>query len=252
MSKKHHFFWDVGAAEFSPLALTSLAFWTRGDLGTYQSEGGAAATLDGDPIGQWQDQSGNTRHAVQATTALKPTLRPTAVASQPSDEGDGGDILVTPSFALAAVHCFVILKIASHASVRMVVEHGSDAFNNPGFAIITGAPGGGAGTSVKGDSARVIVAAPSADWWNDGTVVCAEVRASSAGVSIYKNGALGASSATDPGAISSQVLNLFARTGAAIGTVGHVAEVVLCSAVQSAGDITDLYAYFTDRYGITF
>lgn len=239
------------ASGITPAALTSLAFWTRGDLGTFASAGGSASSVDG-AVGEWQDQSGNSRHAAQSTAGAKPTLRAASVGGQYAVEGDGGDILITPSFSLAAVHCFVILKIANHASVRLVLEHSANVISNNGFWIGTGSAVDGGGSWVRGASASVFVQAPSNNWWNDGNVVCAEIRAGAAGIGIYKNGSLGASSATNPGAISSQPLHLFARSGPTLGTVGAVAEVVICAAVQDSTKIAGIYAYFAARYGITF
>src|SRR5262249_3142078 len=60
----------AAASIFDPLTLTNLSLWLKGDAGTYQDSGFVTpATADGDPVGGWQDQSGNVRHFAQATAA---------------------------------------------------------------------------------------------------------------------------------------------------------------------------------------
>ncbi len=60
---------------FDPSTLAPLNYWFEGDQATYQTAGGAAAILDADPAGQWQDLSGNGRHLVQATAGSRPVVK---------------------------------------------------------------------------------------------------------------------------------------------------------------------------------
>ncbi len=66
---------DTGGSSLSPDQVTTatLKYWLKADAGTFQSSGGSAATADGDPVGEWQDQSGNAFHVTETTN--KPTLR---------------------------------------------------------------------------------------------------------------------------------------------------------------------------------
>jgi hypothetical protein len=58
-----------------PTSLPGMLYWFEGDQLTFQTSGGAAAVADSDPVGEWQDLSGNARHLVQASATLRPLLR---------------------------------------------------------------------------------------------------------------------------------------------------------------------------------
>jgi hypothetical protein len=61
---------------FSPLSLSPALWLDASDSGSlFQSNGGAAASNDGDPVGYWMDKSGNGKHATQTSGTNKPTLK---------------------------------------------------------------------------------------------------------------------------------------------------------------------------------
>jgi len=79
------------STNFSPADVEGLVLWLEDDSGVYQSNGGAASGV-GDPVGYWQDKSGQDNHVEQFIASLKPTLRADGV------EFDGaGDNLVRGS-----------------------------------------------------------------------------------------------------------------------------------------------------------
>jgi len=58
-----------------PTDLSGLALWLKSDTGLWQDTAGTVpATAHGDPVGRWDDQSGNNRHATQATAGARPTI----------------------------------------------------------------------------------------------------------------------------------------------------------------------------------
>lgn len=68
--------WRGQAASFSPLSLSPALWLDASDASTlYQSNGGAAAAADGDPVGCWLDKSGNARHLTQTSGTNKPLLK---------------------------------------------------------------------------------------------------------------------------------------------------------------------------------
>lgn len=83
----------ASAPAFSPTDIAGLKYWVKADAGTNQSAGGAAATADGDPVGEWQDQSSNAQHLAQSTAANKPVLKTGAngINSKPVVRFDGTD-----------------------------------------------------------------------------------------------------------------------------------------------------------------
>lgn len=103
----------AAAAPFAPTDIAGLALWLKADAGTFQSSGGSAATSDADPVGEWQDQSGNARHLTQATGSVKPTLRLAVQNGLPVIRFDGtDDFLEIPDFltGFTAAEIFVVVK----------------------------------------------------------------------------------------------------------------------------------------------
>lgn len=65
----------VGAARYNPGALGATVWW-KGDGDYWQDSARTTRALaDGDPIGSWDDASGNSRHALQATAGSRPLLK---------------------------------------------------------------------------------------------------------------------------------------------------------------------------------
>lgn len=62
-------------AFFSPASLPNLIVWLDGQRGLWKDTAGtSAATLNGDAVARWDDQSGHGNNALQATAARRPTL----------------------------------------------------------------------------------------------------------------------------------------------------------------------------------
>ena len=70
-------FWqNHNAPSFDPLSLSPALWLDASDSATlFQSNGGAAASADGDPVGYWLDKSGNGRHLTQTSGINKPLLK---------------------------------------------------------------------------------------------------------------------------------------------------------------------------------
>ena|SRR3990167_5968601 len=68
---------------FSPLDLPGLQFWVKSDAIT--------GLADADPVGDWNDQSGNANHATQSTAAKKPTYKTNIQNGRPIVRFDGVD-----------------------------------------------------------------------------------------------------------------------------------------------------------------
>lgn len=93
----------AASGAFSPADLAGLAVWLKADAGTLQTAGGAAASADGDPVGQWQDQSGNGWHFAQATAAKRGTLKLNIQNGRPVVRLDGvDDYLSSTAVSLAS------------------------------------------------------------------------------------------------------------------------------------------------------
>ena len=96
-----------------------LKLWLRADRGLFQDSGGTTpATADGDPVGLWQDGSGQGNHVSQATASKRPTLRLGVTPSgRPVVRFDGVDdwLGAASNFISGWTqgHLFARLKVAS-------------------------------------------------------------------------------------------------------------------------------------------
>lgn len=70
------------AGTFAPDQLTGLQLWLHA---------GTLALNNNDPVSIWSDQSGNARHATQATTSLQPLYKTGVINGRPVVRGDGVD-----------------------------------------------------------------------------------------------------------------------------------------------------------------
>lgn len=92
----------AAAAPFAPTDVAGLKLWLKADGTLWQDSARTTpATLDGDPVGAWDDGSGAGNHALQATAAARPTLRLTVQNGRPAVRSDGvDDRLQTGAFVL--------------------------------------------------------------------------------------------------------------------------------------------------------
>lgn len=64
------------AAAFSPSDITGLVGWWKADGTLWQDSGRTTpVTADGDPVGAWDDASGNGNHVIQATAGARPLYK---------------------------------------------------------------------------------------------------------------------------------------------------------------------------------
>jgi hypothetical protein len=88
---------------FTPDKLTGLKEWLKADAGLFKDTGGTTpATLDGDLIALWKDQSGNGNDLPQATSGLRPALKLALQNGMPVIRFDGSSSYLGPAvFAVA-------------------------------------------------------------------------------------------------------------------------------------------------------
>lgn len=97
----------------------------RADAGLYQTTGGAAATAHGDPVGEWQDQSGNARHLSQSTTTKRPLLDLTTRAGYPHLDFDSTDDALQRIITLnSPVTAFVVGEYKSVQGNKAILRTG--------------------------------------------------------------------------------------------------------------------------------
>lgn len=106
---------QFGEVAFSPLDL-SPALWLAADEEVYSDAGTTAAVAE-DPVQQWNDLSGNDRHASQATLAARPLFKTNVLNGKPVLRFDGVDDWMRT----------VAYSQSQPLSILAVVEFGTDS-----------------------------------------------------------------------------------------------------------------------------
>lgn len=111
---------------------SSLALWLVGDNGTFQSAAGSTtASANNDPVGRWEDRSGNGRNVTQATTARLPALHTSALNGHATllfDNTTSGseDFLrsatISPALAQPLTLFAVALKSGSGSTAQTIID----------------------------------------------------------------------------------------------------------------------------------
>lgn len=79
-----------GGAGFVPTEVAGLLLWLKGDTGVY-SDAGTTPAVNTDPVYQWNDQSGNANHVLQATLGLRPLYATNIQNGKAVIDFDGSD-----------------------------------------------------------------------------------------------------------------------------------------------------------------
>lgn len=85
---------------FAPTDIANLVLWLKADGTKWQdSARTTSATADGDPVGAWDDESGNSSHVLQGTSGYRPTLKTGLINSLPAIRFDGYDDIMSASIS---------------------------------------------------------------------------------------------------------------------------------------------------------
>jgi len=134
----------------------SNVLWLKSDIGTFSDAGITAAVAAGS-VQQWNDQSGNLKHAIQTTANLKPSLQNNIFNSQPALRFDGSNDCLLAS----------AVTTANLASVFAIVRFSSLPSPNPG--IIQASPTGlGFSTNAGDKSIGMWVNSTNSNIWGRG------------------------------------------------------------------------------------
>lgn len=206
------------------------SFPTAGLLGWWKADAGV--TKDGsDKVSQWDDQSGNGKHLVQATGARQPTWAASVLSGLPAISFPSGTGLPFPT-------------LTGVLSIYVVVTYPNSTWN--GNSTLLSGAGGGA-------------AFPPEMWgfsggtqWQFNPLVGlyrrnGSVRAVNESISPLNRSHLIVGYASSARVFTSQMLgnwtDYFSRW------LGHVHELAVWNAQLSGGDITSVENYATSRYG---
>lgn len=96
----------------NPQNIAGLKVWLKSDAGVF-SDAGTTPAVNLDPVQQWNDQSGNANHLVQATAGSRPQFKTPNLNGRPTVKFDGvDDILIATFTALAQPNTlFVVMNV---------------------------------------------------------------------------------------------------------------------------------------------
>ena len=128
----------------NPASIPGLQLWLDATRGLFDAtSGGSPVTTDGASVARWEDQSGNSRNASQATSGNRPILKTSVQGGKNGIRFDGiNDFMATSSFAHSVpltlfLACKRLSNTGSSGDFNRIIEHGS----NDGTAIVTRATG---------------------------------------------------------------------------------------------------------------
>jgi hypothetical protein len=249
------------ASDLVPTSIGGLALWLdASDASTLYdaTSGGSLVAADG-AVARWEDKSGNSRHATQTTSGLRPLRR---ISQQNGRDALAfvDDWLNTPAFAGSqASTTFAVLALTEASGTDIAVGWASSYqspspggqsiyFNAGKFAALHN--GGSSGVYLTGRESNAAVGL--------NTFVCVAQRTDGthAGHKLFLNGNEPASTATftsNPGTFTK------AATSCGIGAYNNgvtpitakIAEVLLYTATLSDTDRAAVVAYLMAKWGIS-
>lgn len=223
----------TGGAFFSPTSISGLQLWHSAlDVisGTEPS--------NNDPVGTWQDLSGNGYHLTQATSTKKPTYKTNIInTDKPGIYFDGGDSLISTTAAVSQGNTWVLIcrpetgwdYIFDGNTTRQLMDD-----NGGPLRMFAGSSFDTSLNPTEGSDYFLF------GFYN--------------GASSYLRHNGTDTSTGNPGSNGFKDLILGARTGDSSWFIGYIFEILLYDSVLSSEQISNLETYFKDasRYGSIF
>lgn len=228
-------FFTLGATTLAlPGGLFGAQFWVKGDVGV-------TGTTD---VSQWDDQTGNGKHAVQTTPAVQPTLVTNAINSH-----------ALIDFTTATDYFNITSPPANLNSTAFIV--GVPKVNTTWRTFLRGAAGdhpmivltGGTQLGYYDASAGAFLNGGFTWLQNETAIVALEMRAGD--VNFRKNGAQGAS--INSINLAGQALSFLGNLGGGNQAAGRIAETIIfntASALTTA-EKEQVETYLAIKYGVT-
>jgi len=234
--------------------------WLKADAGVY-SDAGITPATNGQPVQQWNDQSGNNYHLSQLTAGVKPTLASTSVNGKPALLFDGDDMLSSLSQinwnSTTNNDIFIVCK--STSPDNMLIESSpSTVANNGAFYIIDNYTAGGYGVTgaLKGTNGSFRTFKNSG-----GFIACTKIYQITQDMNLpgtnaikikYNNQFLsddgGYNAGTPAGGLSNHFLYAGRRSDNTYGLIGNIAEIIAYPSKLSETRAQEVYNYLNQKY----
>jgi hypothetical protein len=244
----------TAAVAIPPNGVAGLTFWVKSDTATYSDSGGTIpATANGNAVMRWNSQAGGGFQLNQAALDSQPTMQLAQVNGYPAVRYDGTNDWHTSDYitnfvtdALYVVYCVFKVSVVDTSA-------GATYSNDAVWSDL----GGYFGQHLKTDGnlyaynyvgGDTFVALP----FTLGSWMATRQR--HAGGSMYLKRTGGGAEVSIGSGTTGSVGNLFqvGRGGAGFYLGCDVAELFIYNVNVSAGDLTGLDQYITDRYGLAW
>ncbi len=228
---------------WDPLRISDLQLWLDSSDSTtlYQSAGGSIASADGDPVGQWQDKSGNSRHATQSDGTKRPALKISVKNSRNSLLFDGvNDQLNISTLTVNPFDIFMVFnRTASNSNSNPI---GSDTPNNYPLDWYS--------------DSRMYLFDNLGNYFNStnqsatGWFIVRSAKTSSGAslTEMFRNGSLIASSAS--GISGGLTLDFVGRHGASDYHKNYLSEIIIYSKKLSSSEVSSVNQYLNTKWSI--
>ena len=210
-----------GAAPFVPTDIAGLLSWHRGS---------SLSGNDGDPIGQWNDESGGAHHLTQGTPANKPLYRPTGGPnSLPCADFDGTDILSAAFTVAWPTTVFVVLNQTTWVGGRIIFD--GNATSTMGLRQNSATPN----LRIQAGSSGAQIALTLSTW----------------GLMTVVFNATGCTMALNGNSDTATSITAGSPTGFRLGAADvYIAEALLYNSVLSSDDQAKVKTYLNTKYSL--
>lgn len=104
---------SVVSESFNPTKISGLKLWldASAKASLYQTTGGAEATANNDPVGQWRDLSGQNNNFSQSTAAARPLFQTNSINGLPTVKGDGVNDRLLAATSITGSSNFTVFSV---------------------------------------------------------------------------------------------------------------------------------------------
>jgi len=220
------------------------AIWYDATRGLYTTAAGSTAAVnDGDPVGRWEDQSGNGRNLTQVTISSpdrRPTLKLSIYNSRNTVRFDGTDDAIISAFDSSGglATCTVYLVCTRTAAVARIV--GEAAWRGTMFTVSATVFGLGESSDPDGNSYRYTITDP-------GVGLHLFINRSKQALIVDSTTYTSKSNLSD--GFTNTVLHVGARNQADSFFNGDICEIVVYSGVHDAATAAIVAAALKTKWG---
>lgn len=213
---------------FSPSDISGLVLWLRDDQGVFQDTVGGLVSTNGDPVGAWEDQSGQGNHVTQ-TGVARPTLTAGGLdfnggqwLDGPLSSSQPATIIARVEFDALSTGAFQAVWDAQQASNRWFLSADS---NTDELLIFAGSLVNSSTVSASESTLTTVINGASSILYRDGSII----GAGNTGSNILSNFRIG---------------NNRALTGALTGQIKHI---LAYNKVLTAQERADVEQWISDN-----